>query len=119
MHLAEMVEPAAPQLGADARRVRLELGEAFELVFSLVEGAEIAAVDQVGQRALLDDSGAVDRVKLAVEARGADLVAHRCHIGVVLAEGTVFVLNLGHQDGTAPVDFQMPDLGTQAFQPAA
>ncbi len=114
-----MVKPAAPQFGADARPLGLELIDAFKLAFRFVVGAEIDAVDQIRKGTVVDHRSTVYRIQLAIETRRAHLIAYGRHIGHILAVRAVFILDLGHQDRSAPVDLQRRQFLPQSLQPAA
>ncbi len=118
VQLAIGVVPAAPKFRAEIGAVRPRFGAQGEFLFGDRLGAEIDAADHAGHRTLCVELGRIGGIEQSVEAGVAQGLLLRQQIGLVAAEGAVFVLDLRQHDRPAAVDLQRRQFLAQPLQPA-
>src|SRR3954454_19463149 len=101
MNLAEMVEPAAPQLRTKERSLGTMAGTGGKLCFGLVIRAEIDACRHSRQDAACHDRGTIGSIKDSVEAGRAQGFLARLHIRLVRPVRAVFIFDLSQDDRAA------------------
>ncbi len=116
--LAPVIEPARPVFAAHVRTVGPERIEDAKALFG-VAGSKIDDRRQFGKRAVGDLLRTVGGVKhIGGQAVLFERLLQRCHVRVVVAEGSVLVLHLDGNDGAAVAHQQRSDLLAKPCEPA-
>ena len=118
---APVIEPAVPILSVDERAAgpRLFQNGETSLCRAGIRAAKVDTHRQVGKRTRGDLVRSIGRVQHrlrepCIHQRPAELL----HVGMIIAEGSVFVFHLHQDDGTALVDLQRGELLPEALDPA-
>ena len=118
---APVIEPAVPVLAVKERAVGADFFQNGEtsLCRPGIGAAKVDSDGQVGKRARGNLLRSVGRIKHGLgEPRIHQHAAGLLHVGVIIAEGAVFVFHLDQNDGAAFVDLQRRELLAEALEPA-
>ena len=111
MLAAPLVEPSAPKLRAHFGSIGTQFAETTELVIDVGSRAEVHGPDEIVETIVGEIARPVALEQLHfVEAYFAQRIANSADIRLIDTVGTIFILDLHHDDGTSLVDGEVSHL---------